>query len=1265
MGRIQDKFFRSVKTFYILFLIVQLLVVHAVPVFAFNDTTNTWEFTAATSGEYTYDSNFVTIDNSGAYPVSGVNKLTNPDFASNNSAWSVAAVPPTGWVEVPGDATYSTTNFLVQKYEAKCAATSDPTTGLTTSANTYADSATTCTAANSRQVVSVSSGNPIVNISQTNAISRCSTISLNTTTAHLQTNNEWMSMARNAEGQNANWTNGTVGSGALFSGHNDNSPTYSLVASNDDTLGYTNTDQSSGGQKRTLTLSNGSVLWDLPGNVFEWTNDTTTDRANQPDSGTHVGSFNFTEFTALTGYGTLSYDTIRPANSSYNSTHGMGRLYHCDTCTSNATTYGFIRGGRWANGAATGVFTLFLGGPPSDETNGTGFRCASDPVDISQSFSSSSGRGSDGGNSVTIGSVANGKVYQEVNVGDTATYDFSVYVYDDTSGSEGGTVDATVASLFYNGSTISTEYTNIGSGWWKLTGTLTGANESREYGLQVATDKTIIMDDSTLSKQGDYSVYTTSAYSNNDVQSWDSFTATDSSPGDDLVKYQLCTDDGSTCESGSSWQYWTGSAWATATNTTTHSNTEAELTQAVMQALSTAATKISVKAILNFVGTDTPELDSFAIGLNTDAAAPTISLTALTPDPTSDSTPALTGTATDNIGLISSIEFQMDSTSGSWTGCTADDGAFDEISEAFTCTVSTVLSDGAHTMYVRAVDDSTNTTAPGSESSDTFTSDTAAPVSLDLESPGNNAYTNSKRPTFTWKATSDASEGMSKYVLEIDNPSLGSGNPSGDFTIDNIPVSRTTDYETNTYVIQYDNFDDSDSTNNYISVYTKSSSEWSTDSNSGQEDGMLREGIVRWKVKAIDNASNETTASRTLFVDSTTPKLTATYINGIPITANDFSTTKSSLTLYGEVTDPLAGGDPSQMQDENGPKIASGPKSIVIKVEKRVGLLYKLHTLYTINMDKSWYSCDDTEVTDTTKQKCDRYAPFEFTPEQNLDVGIYRVSVTAKDAAENSVETVLTATVTNTISQNSTPEEQEKFEEEIQKLPLEKQEQIRHELESTRPTEPTTSKNNSTSRGVQVAVKWVGDGVQLAFKTVGRTIGVVFNSIGDAYYSLAQNSPRVIKGGLLAIGNTFSGMQRGASNTIAATKSGIVSLAFSLGEKTQDVSDTAGLAIIKFTYNFVSEPTTISNVQVAILSPTSVKISWVTNHPANGKVNYGLDKTYPFDVQSEDRVGVHEFVLTDLQPDTTYQFEVMSHNKNYVYDANREFKTPPLEIENK
>ena len=101
--------------------------------------------------------------------------------------------------------------------------------------------------------------------------------------------------------------------------------------------------------------------------------------------------------------------------------------------------------------------------------------------------------------------------------------------------------------------------------------------------------------------------------------------------------------------------------------------------------------------------------------------------------------------------------------------------------------------------------------------------------------------------------------------------------------------------------------------------------------------------------------------------------------------STSFSTTDKTPTIFGKITDSLAGGDSSQTQDENGPKIASGPKQVDIKVEKKEGLLYKLRTLYTINMDKPWYACDNKEVSDNSKQKCDKYLPFEFTSKENAN----------------------------------------------------------------------------------------------------------------------------------------------------------------------------------------------------------------------------------------------------------------------------------------
>jgi hypothetical protein len=78
---------------------------------------------------------------------------------------------------------------------------------------------------------------------------------------------------------------------------------------------------------------------------------------------------------------------------------------------------------------------------------------------------------------------------QNVNVGDTNSYTVSVYVYTD-----GSAVTSADLELYYNGSAVSTVYTSVGSGWYLLSATITGANESRTFGVEVKTGKTVYID---------------------------------------------------------------------------------------------------------------------------------------------------------------------------------------------------------------------------------------------------------------------------------------------------------------------------------------------------------------------------------------------------------------------------------------------------------------------------------------------------------------------------------------------------------------------------------------------------------------------------------------------------------------------------------------------------------------------------------------------------------------------------------------------------
>lgn len=71
-----------------------------------------------------------------------------------------------------------------------------------------------------------------------------------------------------------------------------------------------------------------------------------------------------------------------------------------------------------------------------------------------------------------------------------------------------------------------------------------------------------------------------------------------------------------------------------------------------------------------------------------------------------------TVSATNSVTSISGVQYRLDSNSptSGWSSCTANDGSFNSTTEAFTCN-SGVVTQGTHTMYIRAFDTNTSYTA--------------------------------------------------------------------------------------------------------------------------------------------------------------------------------------------------------------------------------------------------------------------------------------------------------------------------------------------------------------------------------------------------------------------------------------------------------------------------------------------------------------------------------------------------------------------------
>ncbi|MCA9380797.1 DUF2341 domain-containing protein, partial [Candidatus Dojkabacteria bacterium] len=126
----------------------------------------------------------------------------------------------------------------------------------------------------------------------------------------------------------------------------------------------------------------------------------------------------------------------------------------------------------------------------------------------------------------------------------------------------------------------------------------------------------------------------------------------------------------------------------------------------------------------------TPALESISIEyLSQDIDIPVITLDSFSPNPTTEVSPIFTGNVSDNLSVISSVEYQIDSTLSSWSSCTADDNTFNSLNEDFTCAIVEVLESGQHIIYFKTTDSSGNTTDAGSYPSITFQ------VLLDGEAP--------------------------------------------------------------------------------------------------------------------------------------------------------------------------------------------------------------------------------------------------------------------------------------------------------------------------------------------------------------------------------------------------------------------------------------------------------------------------------------------------------------------------------------------------
>lgn len=217
--------------------------------------------------------------------------------------------------------------------------------------------------------VSIATSQPWREINADNATSRCQVLGSN---YQLISNEHWMAIARDLENQPQNWTGNSVGVGCLFRGN-----TGELEVGDGrnlgDSCGYDaaiDPDSGTSRDRRAIhTLSNGSQIYDLAGNIHEWV-DWDKDTPDFQLGPTNCEVSSELPDISLDTTCDLTADQYLPSNASYTRLDGVG-YYYSQVASGGATR----RGGSWVDDQEVGLFFFVLYANRTVSYDGLGIRC--------------------------------------------------------------------------------------------------------------------------------------------------------------------------------------------------------------------------------------------------------------------------------------------------------------------------------------------------------------------------------------------------------------------------------------------------------------------------------------------------------------------------------------------------------------------------------------------------------------------------------------------------------------------------------------------------------------------------------------------------------------------------------------------------------------------------------------------------------------------------------------------------------------------------
>ena len=266
------------------------------------------------------------------------------------SSYNLFACPDESYAQVEGNAVLGVNAFCVFRTEAKNDGDDIP--------------------------IAAYAGSPWVWVYAYNAKAACRRIEVEHGSCDLLSNPEWMAMAWDIETTAANWSDGVVGSGQLNRGHSDKSPDGALSIENpNNPWDQTEQGEETWSQKRTHVLSNGEIIWDLPGNIQEWVDWETGSAEFSPGPTTCSSEYMSPLSFTCEDLQPNDYLPLNPANRTEEdymaNNSGVGKV--------RGGPGGYaLRGADWSNGALAGIFSLSL----INSTNYSkyyGFRCVCRP----------------------------------------------------------------------------------------------------------------------------------------------------------------------------------------------------------------------------------------------------------------------------------------------------------------------------------------------------------------------------------------------------------------------------------------------------------------------------------------------------------------------------------------------------------------------------------------------------------------------------------------------------------------------------------------------------------------------------------------------------------------------------------------------------------------------------------------------------------------------------------------------------------------------